>query len=161
MSAIDWKTLLDAATEVAAKAYAPYSNYTVGAAAYADDGRVLVGCNIENSSLGLTLCGECGLISSLYATGGGRLTAFLCVHGDGELVTPCGRCRQLLLEHGGPDLPILSPQGEVTLADLLPQHWLDYVPPERATNPHPDSRNRHPGLVPGSPDEVRPGGEPT
>ena len=120
---MDWTRLLDAARQAAAMAYAPYSHYPVGAAALADDGRLLTGCNVENASYGLTLCAECGLVGALAASGGGRLVAFTCVNGAGEVITPCGRCRQLLLEHGGTGLAVLSPEGECTLGDLLPQSW--------------------------------------
>ena len=118
---MDWTPLISAAQKVAVRAYVPYSHYPVGAAALTDDGRLIVGTNVENASFGLTLCAECGLVSSLAATGGGKIVAFTCVNGSGEIITPCGRCRQLLLEHGGPDLAILSPQGECRLSDLLPQ----------------------------------------
>ena len=120
---MDWTLLLNAAKEAATHAYVPYSSYPVGAAALVDDGRLVVGCNVENASLGLTLCAECGLVSSLMASGGGRLVAFTCVNGMGEIITACGRCRQLLLEHGGPTLTILTPKGQCTLSDLLPQYF--------------------------------------
>ena len=123
---IDWAIIVSAARDAAKCAYVPYSDYPVGAAALVDDGRLLAACNVENASFGLTLCAECGLVSSLIASGGGRLIAFACVNGAGEHITPCGRCRQLLMEHGGPELAILSPQGEVTLADLLPQWFGSY-----------------------------------
>jgi cytidine deaminase len=98
---------LDAlATDAAQHAYAPYSRLRVGAAARVDDGRVVVGCNVENASYGLSLCAECGLVSALYASGGGRLVELVCVDGDGNRLTPCGRCRQLLFEHGGADLVV-------------------------------------------------------
>ncbi|MDR1808531.1 MAG: cytidine deaminase [Propionibacteriaceae bacterium] len=118
---MDWSPLLAAAREAAGHAYIPYSRYAVGAAALADDGRLVVGCNVENASLGLTLCAECGLVSALHLSGGGRLTHFTCVNGLGEIITPCGRCRQLLLEHGGVSLVLLTPAGEVTLGAMLPQ----------------------------------------
>ena len=118
---IDWEVLRRAAQEVAERAYAPYSRYPVGAAALVDDGRVIVGCNVENAAYGVTLCAECGLISSLVAGGGGRLVAFTCVNGRGELIMPCGRCRQLLHEHGGPDLLLDTPEGVWTLTQVLPQ----------------------------------------
>jgi len=117
----DWEALRDAAVEVAARAYAPYSNYHVGAAALADDGRLVVGCNVENAAYGVTLCAECGLVSQLHATGGGRLTHFVCVNGEGEVIMPCGRCRQLLVEQGGDELQIMTPKGLRTMADVLPQ----------------------------------------
>jgi cytidine deaminase len=98
---------LDAlATEAAQRAYAPYSRLHVGAAARVDDGRVVVGCNVENASYGLSLCAECGLVSALHSSGGGRLVELVCVDGDGNRLTPCGRCRQLLFEHGGGSLVV-------------------------------------------------------
>lgn len=118
---VDWETLRAAARDAMSRAYAPYSGYPVGAAALVDDGRTVVGCNVENASYGLGLCAECGLVSALAATGGGRLTAFTCVDGRGELLVPCGRCRQLLYEHGGPGLLVDAGEGGVRrLDDLLP-----------------------------------------
>jgi cytidine deaminase len=102
------------------RAHAPYSSFPVGAAGLVDDGRVVVGCNVENASYGLTLCAECGLVSSLHAGGGGRLVAVSSVDGTGEPLMPCGRCRQLLWEHGGPDCLVDSPSGPIRMADLLP-----------------------------------------
>lgn len=116
----DWAALREAAREMAARAYAPYSGFPVGAAALADDGRVVAGCNVENAAFGVALCAECGLISSLLASGGGRLTAFACVDRNGDVLMPCGRCRQLLWEHGGPELLIDTASGVRTLAELLP-----------------------------------------
>jgi cytidine deaminase len=118
---VDWPALRAAAHEVSANAYAPYSGYAVGAAAYADDGRLLVGCNVENAAYGVTLCAECSLVSALVTGGGGRLTAFTCVDSGGAVITPCGRCRQLLWEHGGPDLLVETPAGVVTMTEMLPQ----------------------------------------
>jgi cytidine deaminase len=119
---IDWAALRAAAEAVAARAYAPYSNFPVGAAALVDDGRVVVGCNVENAAYGVTLCAECGLVSDLVAGGGGRLVAFTCVGGQQrERTMPCGRCRQLLHEHGGPSLMVDTPQGVQTMAEVLPQ----------------------------------------
>lgn len=117
----DWEKLRSAATDVAQRAYAPYSHFHVGAAALADDGRLLVGCNVENAGYGVTLCAECGLVSQLHATGGGRLTHFVCVNGEGTVIMPCGRCRQLLWEAGGADLVLLTPEGVLTMAQVLPQ----------------------------------------
>ena len=118
--AIDWPALRAAATEVMARAYAPYSNYPVGAAALVDDGRVVLGCNVENASYGLTLCAECALVSALHVSGGGRLVAFACVNGSGAAIMPCGRCRQLLWEHGGPDLLVDTAHGVRSMRDVLP-----------------------------------------
>ncbi|MFJ8438298.1 cytidine deaminase [Kitasatospora griseola] len=118
--AVDWEALREAARAAMRHAYAPYSKYPVGAAALVDDGRTVTGCNVENASYGLGLCAECGLVSTLHATGGGRLTAFTCVDGAGELLMPCGRCRQLLFEHGGPDLLVELPSGVRPMSEVLP-----------------------------------------
>jgi cytidine deaminase len=117
---IDWEELRSEATEAATRAYAPYSGLRVGAAALVDDGSIVTGCNVENASYGLTLCAECGLISDLYDSGGGRLVAITIVDAGGEHLAPCGRCRQLLMEHGGPDLQVDSPDGPRRLDSLLP-----------------------------------------
>ena len=116
----DWSALTADAVQAAARAYAPYSGYRVGAAALVDDGRVVVGCNVENASYGVGLCAECGLVSALHATGGGRLTHFVCVNGEGEIIMPCGRCRQLLFEHGGNDLLLLTVSGVRPMSEVLP-----------------------------------------
>jgi cytidine deaminase len=121
MTAVDWAGLRAAAVEVMRRAYAPYSNFPVGAAALVDDGRTVVGCNVENASYGLGLCAECGLVSSLHATGGGRLVAFACVDAAGGPLLPCGRCRQLLWEHGGPALLVDTADGPVPIGRLLPR----------------------------------------
>jgi cytidine deaminase len=121
MPDVDWPALRDEAIAARDKAYAPYSNFPVGAAALVDDGRVITGCNVENVSYGLTLCAECGIVSALHATGGGRLVAFACVNAAGRPLMPCGRCRQLLYEHGGPDLLVQTPQGVLTMVEVLPQ----------------------------------------
>ncbi len=120
MSEVDWERLRSSASEAAGRAYAPYSNYPVGAAALADDGRLLTGCNVENASYGLTLCAECGLVSQLHLTGGGRLTHVVCVDGAGEVIMPCGRCRQLLFEHGGPELSLHTVRGVRPMHEVLP-----------------------------------------
>ena len=118
--AIDWKSLRDKAIHAARGAYAPYSGFPVGAAALVDDGRIISGCNVENVSYGLGLCAECAVVCALHSTGGGRLHALVCVDGGGALLMPCGRCRQVLLEHGGPDLLIDHPEGPRRLGVLLP-----------------------------------------
>ncbi len=117
---IDWPALRTAATEAMRRAYAPYSAFPVGAAGLVDDGRVVVGCNVENASYGVTLCAECGLVSALHASGGGRLVAVSCVDGTGAPLMPCGRCRQLLWEHGGPQCLVAAPGGARSMAELLP-----------------------------------------
>lgn len=115
-----WDGLLQAANEAAARAYAPYSRYRVGAAALVDDGRIVAGCNVENAGYGVTLCAECGLVGQLHLTGGGRLTHFVCVNGEGEVIMPCGRCRQLLHEAGGTELLLLTVRGVRPMSDVLP-----------------------------------------
>ncbi|CAJ1507804.1 cytidine deaminase [[Mycobacterium] burgundiense] len=117
---VDWKSLRDKAIEVRAGAYAPYSRFPVGAAALVDDHRIVVGCNVENVSYGLGLCAECAVVCALRAGGGGRLVALACVGPDGEALMPCGRCRQVLLEHGGPEMLIDHPRGPRPLRELLP-----------------------------------------
>ncbi len=120
MSEIDWGQLRRAALNAMGNAYAPYSQYPVGAAALVDDGRIVTGCNVENASYGVGLCAECGLVSSLHATGGGSLVAFACVDSHGDVLMPCGRCRQLLWEHGGPDLLLDTPEGIKQMIEVLP-----------------------------------------
>jgi cytidine deaminase len=117
---VDWESLRAAAREVMRRAYVPYSRFPVGAAALVDDGRVVVGCNVENAAYGVVLCAECGLVSSLHATGGGRLVAFTCVDAHGATLMPCGRCRQLLWEAGGPDLLVETVRGVRPMSDVLP-----------------------------------------
>ncbi len=117
---IDWDLLRKEALAAMKRAYVPYSHFPVGVAALVDDGRIVTGCNVENASYGLTLCAECGLVSSLIATGGGRLIAFVCVDINGNPLMPCGRCRQLLQEHGGSQLQLATDQGVKPLSELLP-----------------------------------------
>jgi cytidine deaminase len=142
---IDWPALRAAATAAAARGYAPYSRLHVGAAGQAADGRVVTGCNVENASFGLTLCAECGLVSALHATGGGRLTAVSVVAGDGAPLVPCGRCRQLLLEAGGPGLLVDGgPEAGAAprrLAELLPDAFSGTDLAERRDEPadHPEN----------------------
>ncbi|MBX3093656.1 MAG: cytidine deaminase [Cryobacterium sp.] len=120
MSDIDWAALRAAANEAKLKAYIPYSNFPVGAAALVDDGRIISGCNVENASYGVGLCAECALVSSLYMTGGGKLVAFTCVDGNGNVLMPCGRCRQLLFEHSAPGMILETVSGFKTIDEVLP-----------------------------------------
>lgn len=120
MTEIDWAALRAAAAEAMSHAYVPYSQFPVGVAALVDDGRVVTGCNVENASYGLTLCAECALVSGLHLSGGGRLVAFTCVDGAGNILMPCGRCRQLLWEHGGGDLVLETVSGRKTMREVLP-----------------------------------------
>jgi cytidine deaminase len=116
----DWEALRAEAVAAMEHAYAPYSRYRVGAAARVDDGRLVAGCNVENAAYGVALCAECGLVSSLHLTGGGRLTHFVCVDGGGAVIMPCGRCRQLLSENGGPGLLLMTRSGIRRMDEVLP-----------------------------------------
>lgn len=115
-----WSDLHATAMSTAGRAYCPYSGFAVGAAALVDDGRIVAGCNIENASYGVTLCAECALIADLVVGGGGKLVAFICVDVRGEIVAPCGRCRQLLAEHAAPRMVMQMPQGKMLVEDVLP-----------------------------------------
>jgi cytidine deaminase len=117
----DWEGLRAEAVEVMRRAYVPYSRFPVGVAGLVDDGRLVRGCNVENASYGVTLCAECGMVSELVASGGGRLVAVVCVGGDEELLMPCGRCRQLLWEHGGAGCLLQTPKGVLPMSEVLPQ----------------------------------------
>jgi len=117
---INWAELRAAAVEVMGRAYAPYSKFPVGAAGLVDDGRVVAGCNVENAAYGVALCAECGVVSALHASGGGRLLALSCVDGTGDPLMPCGRCRQLLWEHGGPECLVDAVPHPLRMAELLP-----------------------------------------
>lgn len=116
---IDWRDLLERAREAATHSYSPYSNYPVGAAGLVDDGRIITGCNVENASYGMTLCAECGMVSDLHRGGGGRLVAMVAANPEGEKLSPCGRCRQLLQEAGGGDVLIDTKRGPMELRELL------------------------------------------
>lgn len=132
-----WEDLRKQARQAMRNAYAPYSGYPVGVAALVDDGRVITGCNVENASYGLGLCAECGLVSQLAATGGGKLIAFSCCDGEGNKLVPCGRCRQLLYEFGGPDLLLDMPSGIQPLSVVLPEAFgPDHLNPQ-TTQPQP------------------------
>ncbi len=117
---IDWDDLRERAQIASDQAYAPYSKFRVGAAGLVDDGRVVTGCNVENVSYGLSLCAECSLASDLHRTGGGRLVAVVVVSGSGAPCAPCGRCRQILLEHGGPDCLVDGDGTPRPISELLP-----------------------------------------
>ena len=117
---IDWGSLRRSATEVMERAYAPYSDFKVGAAGLVDDGRIVTGCNVENAAYGVALCAECGMVSALHASGGGRLVAVACVDSHGDALMPCGRCRQLLWENGGPDMLLATATGVLPMSEVLP-----------------------------------------
>lgn len=119
--------LLERAGIAREKAYAPYSNFKVGAALLTDDGRVFDGCNVENAAYGLCNCAERTAFFSAIAAGCQRgQFAALAVTGDTEgPIAPCGACRQVIFELGGADLPIRlgSLRGatrDTTARELLP-----------------------------------------
>jgi cytidine deaminase len=118
---VDWPALREAAATAMQRAYAPYSGFKVGVAGLVDDGRVVTGCNVENAAYGVALCAECGMVSQLHVSGGGRLVAVSCVDAHGDPLMACGRCRQLLWENGGPDCLVETPQGVLPMSDVLPQ----------------------------------------
>lgn len=127
-----WDELRAAAIDAMQRAYSPYSGYPVGAAGLAADGRIVVGSNIENASYGCGHCAETSMVSDLIRTGGGKLLAVACVNGNSESVVPCGRCRQVIFEHGGSDCLVLMPTGPMPMREVLPQAFgpddLDEVP---------------------------------
>ena len=116
----EWETLRMAAVAAMERAYAPYSKFKVGAAALTEDGRIVSGCNVENAAYGVTLCAECNMVGELFATGGGKLHAFYCVDASGRSLMPCGRCRQLLSEHRGSAMVLMTPHGIQTMDQVLP-----------------------------------------
>lgn len=118
---VDWPALRAAAVAIMQRAYAPYSRFPVGVAGLVDDGRIVTGCNVENAAYGVGLCAECGMVSSLHASGGGRLVAVACVDRSGDALMPCGRCRQLLWEHGGAECLLDTPEGIRSMSEVLPQ----------------------------------------
>jgi cytidine deaminase len=118
---VDWDALNAEAIGVMRRAYAPYSHFKVGAAGLVDDGRIVTGCNVENAAYGVGLCAECGLVSALHATGGGKLVAVVCVDQHGTVLMPCGRCRQLLWENGSPQTLLQTPNGVLSMHEVLPQ----------------------------------------
>ena len=120
MTDVDWDSLREVAKKAMRLAYAPYSQFLVGVAAIVDDGRVVSGCNVENASYGVGLCAECSLVSNLTMTGGGKLVAFTCVDGNGEVLMPCGRCRQLLYEHSAQGMLLETVSGVKTIDEVLP-----------------------------------------
>jgi cytidine deaminase len=117
---IDWDALREHARAAMQKAYAPYSNFPVGAAALTTSGQIVTGCNVENASYGLGLCAECSLVSALTMQQAGKLVAFTCCDKNGDVLMPCGRCRQLLFEHSAPELVLDTVSGFKTIAEVLP-----------------------------------------
>jgi cytidine deaminase len=132
---VNWPALRAAAVAAAQNAYAPYSEFRVGAAGLTERGTMVRGCNVENASYGLTLCAECGMVSALHASGCHRLVAASIVAGDGAPLTPCGRCRQILMEAGGPGLILEGPKGLQRLGELLPGAFDDETLKTRGGSP--------------------------
>jgi len=120
MPEINWDQLKAAAVKAMQSSYSPYSHFPVGAAALVDDGRIVSGCNVENASYGVGLCAECGLVSNLAMTGGGKLVAFYCVDGAENILMPCGRCRQLLFEFSQEGMLLQTTSGIKTIEEVLP-----------------------------------------
>ncbi|NDK31064.1 cytidine deaminase [Nesterenkonia haasae] len=118
---VDFSVLTAAANQARGRAYAPYSQYQVGAAALTTDGRLITGCNVENASYGVGQCAENTLVGQLHLTGGGQITKFTCVNSQGETIMPCGRCRQLLNEFAADTFQILTPEGITDMEGILPQ----------------------------------------
>ena len=120
---MDWDALVDAAWNVREQAYAPYSNFKVGAALLATDGRIFTGCNVENLSYGLTICAERVAIGSALAAGVRNFLAVAVVADTSVPISPCGACRQVLSEFSVPDV-MLASRGErirFPLEELLPR----------------------------------------
>jgi cytidine deaminase len=116
--------LIEAATAVRDRAYAPYSEFAVGSALLGADGRIFVGCNVENASFGLTICAERNAIASAVAQGVHEFEALVIITDTSPPASPCGACRQVLTEFG--DFPVLlvNPAGEArssSIAELQPR----------------------------------------
>ena len=123
----DGEVMVQQACEVMQHAYAPYSNYHVGACVQAEDGSMFVGCNVENASYGLTNCAERSAIFALIAAGKKQIKAIAIVGSGGQLCTPCGACRQVIREFIAPDAPIYLGDSKTkqvlkitNIAELLP-----------------------------------------
>jgi cytidine deaminase len=116
-------SLVEAARAVQQQAYAPYSRFRVGCAVEAEDGRVFVGCNVENASYGLTICAERAAVCAAVAAGARRLRRAVVVTDADPPAAPCGACRQVLSEFGR-ELSVtgVGPDGSLrwTMAELLP-----------------------------------------
>jgi cytidine deaminase len=128
LSGAQTRELLEAAARVRERAHAPYSKFPVGAAVLDDQGRIHVGCNVENASYPQGTCAETSAIAAMVAGGGKRIRAILVI-GEGEgLCTPCGACRQRISEHADDETPVLVAQGDrvratFTLEQLLPHSF--------------------------------------
>ncbi|NHN90453.1 cytidine deaminase [Acetobacter sicerae] len=121
--------LIEAASAVRERAYAPYSSFKVGAALRCDDSAIHVGCNVENAAYPEGICAEGGAIAAMVAAGGRKIMEIVVCGGGSGPCTPCGGCRQKLREFGAPDMPVYmtDPVGQVllvkTLGELLPDSF--------------------------------------
>jgi cytidine deaminase len=126
---MDPEALLATARDARRRAYAPFSDFPVGAALLAADGRVFTGCNVENRSFGLSLCAERAAIAAAIAAGARDFTAVAVVTGADPPVAPCGLCRETLAEFCGPELPIHleganGGRRDTTLGALFPEPFV-------------------------------------
>jgi cytidine deaminase len=122
---IAWEALFQQASKVRERAHVPYSRFPVGAAILYEDGAVVAGCNVENATYGLTVCAERGAFVSGVAQGHGKPRAVAIVVDTPSPCPPCGMCRQVMAEFGGPELPVRSrnlkgEEARYTLGELLP-----------------------------------------
>lgn len=122
---IPWEQLFEAATKVRERAHAPYSRFPVGAAVLYEDGAVVTGCNVENSSYGLSACAERSALAAGVAQGHGRPVAVAVVVDTPTPCPPCGMCRQVMLEFAPKELPVRSrnlrgDEARYSLGELLP-----------------------------------------
>lgn len=121
------RELVELARRAMLKAYAPYSNYRVGAALLADDGRIFLGCNVENASYGLSLCAERNAVAQAVAAGCRRFAAVAIAADSQRKASPCGACRQVLAEFN-PKMRVImagrsGPSAAAALDRLLPGHF--------------------------------------
>ncbi|MHB8875117.1 MAG: cytidine deaminase [Myxococcaceae bacterium] len=123
--AVPWSELFAAAGAARLKAYAPYSEFAVGAAVLCDDGTIIAGCNVENASYGLAVCAERSAIARMVLEGKRRLRAVAIVVDTPRPTPPCGMCRQVMREFGGEEVPVRcrnlrGKEDRRTLGELLP-----------------------------------------
>lgn len=120
---MQWESWTERAWKARERAYAPYSNFAVGAVLIGENGEVFEGCNVENLSYGLTMCAERVAIGSAVAAGVTGIVAVVVVADTKEPISPCGACRQVLAEFGDPEILLVGQTGSerFRLSDLLPR----------------------------------------
>lgn len=128
LSSANVQALYLAASEVRERAYAPYSNFHVGAAVMDETGRIHVGCNVENAAYPIGQCAEASAIAAMVAAGGRQVVAAMVVGEADDTVTPCGGCRQRLREFASDDVPVLLADAKrvrevMSIGDLLPRSF--------------------------------------